>query len=91
MEIRIYRSWHWVPDSNGRLGGKPQYNLIHQDQLQYREQSHMLWKPVPIVEGGKPKHPDEIKRDQDIKELDTTINNLIQNGVIVFPDSSKKT
>lgn len=82
MELRIFRSWSWVPDYNGRLAGPPQYKLIHQDQLQYREQSFMDWKPVPIVEGDKPKHPDDAKREQEMNELNMTLDKMIESGII---------
>lgn len=82
MELRIFRSWSWVPDYNGRLGGTPQYRLAHQDQLQFREQSWMDWKPIPIEEGEKPKHPDDAKREQEINELNMCLDKMIESGII---------
>lgn len=85
MELRIFRTWSYVPDKNGRLGGPIQYVLIHHDQLQYKEQGWMDWKPVPIVEGEKPMHPDDVERRKDMKEINDMLSNAIANGTIKFP------
>lgn len=85
MEIRIFRSWSYVPDRNGRLGGPTQYVLVHHDQLQYREQSWMDWKPVPIEEGEKPMHPDDIERRKDLQEIDDILSKAIADGTIKLP------
>lgn len=87
MEIRIFRTWSYVPDRNGRLAGAPQYVLIHHDQLQYKEQSWMDWKPVPIVEGEKPPHPDDLERKKDLQEIDDMLSKAIADGTIKLPKS----
>lgn len=88
MELRIYRSWSYVPDSNGRLGGPRQYKLCHYDTLQFRPVSgHGDWTNVPIVEGEKPMHPDDIERNKDMQEINDMLSNAIANGTIKLPKS----
>lgn len=87
MELRIFRSWSYVPDKNGRLGGPLQYVLVHHDQLQYKTKEMLNWKPVPIEEGEKPMHPDDIERKKSLQELDNIINKCISDGTIKLPKS----
>lgn len=83
MELRIYRSWSYVPDPNGRLGGPRQYKLVHHDALQFRPVTgHGEWTNVPIVEGEKPKHPVDIKREEDMAEINKLIGQAIADGKI---------
>lgn len=87
MELRIFRSFNWFPVLDGRLGGTPRYELLPFDRLQYRPiTSHGDWIDVPIIEGEKPIHPDEARRNQDLKDLNITIDNLIASGTIKLPD-----
>lgn len=87
MELRIYRSWSYVPDANGRLGGPRQYKLVHHDALQFRPVTgHGEWTNIPIVEGEKPKHPDDIRREEDLKEVTNIINKAVKDGIIKLPN-----
>lgn len=87
MELRIHRTWSYVVDNHGRLGGPLQYKLVHHDELQYKDQSwSSVWRPVPIVEAEKPMHPDDIKRKNDLTEFDNVIQKAIQDGTIKLPN-----
>ena len=87
MELRIFRSFKWIPHSSNRLGGGIEYILQQYDELQFRPiVSHGDWTSVPIVEGEKPIHPDEARRNKELKDLNITIDNLIASRTIKFPD-----
>jgi hypothetical protein len=69
MELRIYRTYTWeldCPRSEVRFGGPNPMKLITHDELQYKQISafgNIMWIPVPIVEGAKPKHPDDVDKE----------------------------
>lgn len=87
VELRIFRSWSYLPDPNGRLGGPRQYKLVNHDALQYRYVgTEDDWVNVPIVEGEKPKHPDDIRREEDLKEVTNLINKAVKDGTIKLPN-----
>lgn len=87
MELRIFRTWSWVPDNQGRLGGPLQYKLVHQDKLQYRPVTGSGdWSDIPVVEGEKPQHPNDIKRAQEIANMNKHIDGLIAEGKIKLPE-----
>lgn len=90
MELRIFRTWNWVLDNKGRLGGPLHYKLVHQDKLQYRPVTGFgEWLDVPVVEGEKPKHPDEVNRARNMNEINELINNAVVEGKIKLQQSQK--
>jgi hypothetical protein len=67
MELRIYRTYTWeldCPRSEVKFGGTNPMKLVAHDELQYRGSCHLKddWLPLPIVEGVKPKHPDDFNK-----------------------------
>lgn len=67
--LRVARHWHWVPVSGGefRVGGKVPLELVHSDVLETLVDGR--WVPVPVVDMGKPEHPDVIKERERMKLL----------------------
>ena len=63
MKIRIYRTYTWeldCPRSEVRFGGPNPMKLVAHDELQYQDdECGTNWFPVSIMEGTKPKHPDD--------------------------------
>lgn len=67
-DLRVFRSYHWEsenPDGDGGIAGllNPM-KLVSRDQLQVLQSRWPLdgieWAPVRVVEGEKPRHPEQM-------------------------------
>ena len=85
IDLRLYRTWDWVPKNDVLIGGPVHHELVHKDTLQYKDECMAEWKNVPIEEAKKPKHPDELKREKDMKEIDNMVSTIIKTTKYEHP------